>query len=217
MSVGFDLYRMLRAGMPAEWTQGERLVALVIADSVSDRTRTGYIPVEQLCEETGYTQKSLSDVLCRLAKHGFEMRIPHGYGKDGRPVFASRGHATDFCVPAILPPRKARSTPDLTAPEPVDNADGKARPSPDLTTERSGPDRQRPGPDGERPGPDRTPTPNNLQNPNKQVVAVITTPVEGSLACGQPVNHDLTTSNGHKPAAEIAWSPKGKHARQEIK
>lgn len=184
--MGYDLYRMLRAGMPAEWTQGERLVALIIADNVSDRTRCGYIPNEQLCEETGYTPKSLSDVLLRLSRHGYEMRIPHGTGKDGRPVFASRGHGTDYCVP-ILPPReKPRFSPDLTAPGPVENPGLKARSSPDLSAERPGPDRQRPGPDRESPGPDRTPTPKNLPNPNNHALAVITPSVEDSPRVHRP-------------------------------
>lgn len=199
MRVGYDLYRMLRAGMPATWTQGERLVALIIADNVSDRTRTGYIPNEQICEETGYTPKSLSDVLLRLSRHGYEMRIPHGTGKDGRPVYASRGHGTDYTVPILTPRTKARPSPGLS----VDNPESKPRSTPGLTLERPGPDRQRPGPDGESPGPDRTPTPNYLTNPNKQSVAVITPPVEdGRLSTDQ--DHHHRHSNGRQLPIERA-------------
>src|SRR5262249_45808109 len=101
--MGFDLYRMLRAGMPNEWTQGERLVALIIADACNDRTRLGYISNQQLCAETGYTQVGLRRVFQRLSEHGYEMRVSHGIGSDGRPVFAARGHATDYHVPTLKP------------------------------------------------------------------------------------------------------------------
>lgn len=115
--MGHDLYRMLRMGMPADWTPGERLVALIIADSCYDRTQTGRISLDQLCHETGYTANSVSSILLKLSRRGYEMRVEKGTGKDGRPVFATRGHATDFQVP-ILPPRpKALSGPGLSGME----------------------------------------------------------------------------------------------------
>src|SRR5215469_2506524 len=111
--MGYDLYRMLRAGMPAEWSQGERLVALIIADACNDRTGLGYISNQQLCTETGYAPEGLSKVFRRLSQRGYEMRIPHGTGKDGRPVYAARGHGTDYCVPILKP----RPTHGLCDPE----------------------------------------------------------------------------------------------------
>ena len=163
--MGFDLYRMLRAGMPPEWSQGERLVALIIADACSDRTGMGYIPNQQLCAETGYTPRSLSDVLLRLSKRGSEMRIPHGEGKDGRPVFAARGHGTEYVVPVLKP----RSSPGLS----------KGRSSPGLS---KGPVLTAKGPvlTGDSPGPHRPPTPVHPPNPNKHDAPVVTTSVEGS-------------------------------------
>ena len=101
--MGYVLYRMLRAGMPAEWTSGERLVALIIADDANDETRASWISNAQLCQETGLTPESLSKVLKRLAARGYEMRVAHGRGKDGRLVFATRGHATDYTVPILSP------------------------------------------------------------------------------------------------------------------
>ena len=115
--MGHDLYRMLRMGMPADWTPGERLVALIIADACYDRSQTGRISIEQLCEETGYTRNNVSSILLKLSRHGYEMRVEKGTGNDGRPVFATRGHATDFQVP-ILPPRpKVRPGPALSLVE----------------------------------------------------------------------------------------------------
>jgi hypothetical protein len=101
--MGFLLYRMLRAGMPGTWTSSERVVALIVADACNDETRDGWISNARLCEETGLTPEGLSKVLKRLAGRGYEMRVVHGYGKDGRPVFAARGHTTDYRVPLLLP------------------------------------------------------------------------------------------------------------------
>ena len=101
--MGYLLYRMLRAGMPRDWTASERVVALIIADDCNDQTRTGWITNAQLCEESGLAPQSLSKVLKRLASRGYEMRVAHGRGKDGRPVYATRGHATDYTVPMLSP------------------------------------------------------------------------------------------------------------------
>jgi hypothetical protein len=92
--------------MPADWTAGERVIALLVADTCNDATHTGYFKdgIKQLATESGMTPESVSNTLRRLAKRGFEMRVSHGTGKDGRPVIATHGHQTDFRMP-ILPPR----------------------------------------------------------------------------------------------------------------
>lgn len=184
MRVGHDLYRMLRAGMPDDWTPGERLVALIIADACNDRTHSGYIAIEQLCEETGYTPKALSDVLRRLSRHGYEMRVAHGNGKDGRPVFAARGHATEFRAPIIPPRTKARSGPALS---PVDNPS--ESPRHDGTITQKGPVLTAKAPvlTGDSPGPDRPPTPITPPTPNNPAVDVSTPPVEDTRARRQPI------------------------------
>lgn len=166
MGVGHDLYRMLRAGMPPEWSPGERLVALIIADACNDRTYEGYIPLEQLCAETGYTPSALSDVLRRLGRRGYEMRIPRRTGTDGRPVYATKGHATGYRVP-ILKPRPA---PALTA---VDNSAD--RPGLDGGFENKGPGETAKGPavTGQRPRRDRPLTPTTPTTPNNHHLAVI--------------------------------------------
>ena len=113
--MGYLLYRMLRVGMPAEWTSGERLVALIIADDCNDQTRTGWITNAQLCEETGLSAQGVATALRKLGRRGFEMRIPAGIGKDGRPVYAARGHATTYLVPMLAPrPVKASPQRDLS-------------------------------------------------------------------------------------------------------
>jgi hypothetical protein len=134
--MGHSLYRMLRHGMPDDWSPGERLVALIVADICDDKTHSGWISNKRLCTETGYKTKALSDVLRRLAGRGYEVRVIHGYGKDGRPVYAARGHSTDYRVP-ILPPRPVA----VDKPRKVPSARGLSeRKGPVETAERSGPD-----------------------------------------------------------------------------
>lgn len=102
--MGHDLYRMLLAGAPADWTTGERLIALVIADHCSDRTNAGYLSNTELCRETGLAPQTVRRLLASLAVRGYEFRVPIARGQDGRLVYSNRGRATDYRVP-IIPPR----------------------------------------------------------------------------------------------------------------
>jgi hypothetical protein len=135
--VGHDLTRMLRAGMPADWPAGERVIALLVADTCNDATRTGYFAggIEQLAAESGMTTASVSNTLRRLAKRGYEMRVTHRIGKDGRPVVAASGHSTDFRMP-ILPPR----------PQKGPSVDGPSGETPEGPGERKGHPRVEKGP-----------------------------------------------------------------------
>lgn len=118
--MGYELYREVRDGAPVGWTATERLVAMLIADDANDRTRKSWIPIEGcwrkgrwlegLVEQSGLTPRGISNALRGLGAHGYEFRVPlmkDGQpvtGKDGRPVFAAKGHSLDFKVPKI-PPR----------------------------------------------------------------------------------------------------------------
>ena len=119
--VGHELYREITTYAPWDWTRGERLVALVIADHCHDRTRRTRRPLPRyvLCQETGYTAEGLKRVLQRLAGRGFEFRLGHGPGKDGREVFSARGHTVDYQVPHM--PKGGTRVPPLPIPVPVDN------------------------------------------------------------------------------------------------
>lgn len=129
--MGHDLTRMLRAGMPSDWTAGERVVALVLADVCSDKTHTGYVSNAQLCEETGYTPLGLRHALERLGRRGFEFRVPVGTGSDGRLVYTNRGRATDYRVPILRPREKGVPTGTPSQSE--------RRPREDLKASSSGP------------------------------------------------------------------------------
>ena len=115
MSVGYKLSLYLRDFAPADWTSGELVVALMIADDASDSTRQSWLALPELCFRARLKESSVRAALRKLAARGFEFRVAHGTGKDGRPVFAARGHAVDYIVPDIL---KAASA---LAPLPVDN------------------------------------------------------------------------------------------------
>jgi hypothetical protein len=104
--MGHDLTRMLRAGMPPEWTLGERAVALVLADICNDRTRQSPAGVNAgrcVCEELAITPGTLGNILAKLAGRGFELRVPIGNDRRGRPLFAVKGHAVDYMFPLLLP------------------------------------------------------------------------------------------------------------------
>lgn len=117
MSVGFRLYREVLDFAPAGITSGELVIALVIADDARDGTRQSWIPFELLCMKARQQPSTVRSNLAKLGARGFEFRVSHGYGKDGRPVFAARGHRTDYHVPDFL---KGAGT---VAPLPVDSPD----------------------------------------------------------------------------------------------
>ncbi len=113
--MGYLLYREVLAFAPADWTPAEMVVALVIADDARDETRVSTLPRAELCRRARLRPDSVRHVLQRLARSGYEFRVGHGPGRDGREVRAARGHATDFRVPdfAMLPL--------IPPPAPVDN------------------------------------------------------------------------------------------------
>lgn len=132
--MGYRLYREIMNGAPPEWGRPERLVALVIADDADEKTRRSWMPIEGcwrrgrwqdgICERTGLAPRSVRAALQRLDKRGYELRVPIGIGKDGRPVYAAKGQSTDFLVPP-LPPRPPRPVPE-SGPFPAAFQDPKA-------------------------------------------------------------------------------------------
>ena len=130
MCVGYKLYREVRDFAPARLTAGELVVALMIADDASDKTRQSWIPNAELCRRARMAPPTLRKHLAGLAARGLEFRVCHGYGSDGRPVFAARGHATDYVVPDFL---KAAMD---GAPKAVDNSSEGATDGAAISRER---------------------------------------------------------------------------------
>jgi hypothetical protein len=98
--VGYELRRWLNSQLPAECTLGERTVALEIALNANDATRQGWkLSPSDLAERTGLTRSSVSAMLRRLARRGWDFRVPILTGADGRPVYARVGLTTTYAVP----------------------------------------------------------------------------------------------------------------------
>jgi hypothetical protein len=128
--VGFKLYREVLDFAPADVTSGELVVALIIADDANDATRVSWMSLPLLCARTRLKPSSVRAALAKLAARGYEFRVAHGFGKDGRPVFAAKGHAVDYVVPDMLiaasplaPIAAIAASPlaPIAAREPVDN------------------------------------------------------------------------------------------------
>lgn len=129
--MGFLLYREVRDFAPADLTQAELTVALMIADDANDHSRQSWIPLPLLCQRARLKPTGVRGALQRLAARRLEFRVVHGYGKDGRPVFAARGHAVDYLVPDML------KGDTLTSPKSVDNPpEGDTLTSPSLGERR---------------------------------------------------------------------------------
>ncbi len=109
--MSFGLVDEVLEHTPVDLTAAERLLLLCIANAAqeSDRVLNGRpIPArtcfpgrEKLKHWTGLNDRGLSDALLRLSKRGLEVRVPVAVDKSGRPVFAARGHATEFQLPVL--------------------------------------------------------------------------------------------------------------------
>lgn len=109
--MGYKLYREIRDRAPADWTHAERLVAWVIADDANDETRRSWIKLPELMERTGIkSQSGVRQALQKLADRGYEFRMPFTRGRDGRLVFAARGHSLDYLMPP-MPERRLNRVP----------------------------------------------------------------------------------------------------------
>jgi hypothetical protein len=199
--VGYKLYREIRDIMPADWTPAERLVAGIIADDANELTRISYIDRRLLCHRAGLTAAGLKRVLQRLASRGYEFRISAGPGRDGRPVYSARGHATDYLVPDVVELVKGGTE---VPPLPVDNF-RKAVPEAPLP-ERKGVLQYR---KGGTPVPERgywstPPFPQSPQFPHKTVVAVDTPSVEDPLS--GPSGQEISSAEFRSAIEAAAWA-----------
>jgi hypothetical protein len=196
MSVGYKLYREIRDMAPADWSSGELVVALMIADDARDESRRSWIPLELLCYRTRLRPSTVREALAKLAARGYEFRVCHGYGKDGRPVFATKGHAVDYEVPDMV--KGAGLPAAMPGSEPVDNSakgagvpaamtPAKALESPPKALENHPKGAGIPAP--------LSLSPLSKKNSTEET-DVADSNVEGAATCGQP-KPDFAASNGH--------------------
>jgi hypothetical protein len=95
---------------PADLTPADRLLLLAIAEKANDVTRQGFPGWEVLTHRMGWAgnkdggRNALSNALGRLADRGLDVRVPVATGKDGRLVYAARGHRTTYRIPLLRRP-----------------------------------------------------------------------------------------------------------------
>lgn len=102
--MGYLLRRALADVLPISLTQGERLVALEVADQANDDTGIAYGPdlLAIVARRAGFANaKQVGRILGELALHGLELRRRIGTDSKGRPLFACRGHATTYDVGSV--------------------------------------------------------------------------------------------------------------------
>ncbi len=97
--MGYELYRHVLDHAPAELDSTARFILAVIADDANDDSRVGYIPNEVLAHRSGARPETIQKALRRLANAGYEIRVPLGADKDGRPFYAARGRRTIYRIP----------------------------------------------------------------------------------------------------------------------
>ena len=102
--MGYELYRHVLNHAPAELDPTARAVLAVIADDANERTRISRIPIDLLMHRSGVGRDALKKVFQRLARAGYEIRIPVGTDTLGRPIYAMRGRATQYRIP-VFPER----------------------------------------------------------------------------------------------------------------
>lgn len=101
MRVGIRLITEVFDHAPTELTSGERVLLLALAESARDETRTCWPTMETLIHRTGLSDSGVRKTLARLADRGYELREAAGTDKNGKPVFACRGHATVYRLPTF--------------------------------------------------------------------------------------------------------------------
>lgn len=102
MSVGYKLYRQIRDYAPADWTSGELVVALMIADSANEQTRQAYITADDLNRLCRMSGRGVRKNLEKLAGKGFEFRVSQGKDGAGNIVYAVAGNGVEYQVPDIF-------------------------------------------------------------------------------------------------------------------
>lgn len=102
MSVGYRLYRQVRDFAPQDWTSGELVVALMIADSANEQTRRAYITADDLNKLCRMSGRGVRKNLEKLAGKGFEFRVSQSKDSSGKPVYAVGGNGVEYQVPGIF-------------------------------------------------------------------------------------------------------------------
>jgi hypothetical protein len=102
LSVTYKLYRQIRDHAPQDWTSGELVVALMIADAASDATLRAWIDSAELSRLARMSERGLRDNLQKLSARGFEFRVAVGKDKHGNVLYGIPGKRSEYQVPDIF-------------------------------------------------------------------------------------------------------------------
>lgn len=212
-------------GEVAEWLRtpaatglgpAERAVLLVIAERAKDENRKmlrhrgdDVTLFDRIREVTGLSASGLSKALRRLAAHDLEVRIKIGTGPSGTPVFAYRGMAVGFHLPALPASVRLPEWPPSEATIPVDNPADTDAPEPKKARPTGRPSSGKPAPQGGhtggKPAPQGGPSPSK-DNPSNTSPSpggsspygadVENTPPAGATPSGESGSHRYT---GYEP------------------
>lgn len=101
--MGVKLVNEVLDHAPADWTQAERLFIAVLAEKARDNTRRAWPGQATIMRRTGLKADSITRLCHRLAAKGWELREQLGVDRKGKPVFAYRGKAAVYAIPAMCP------------------------------------------------------------------------------------------------------------------
>lgn len=99
--MGYRLVSEVLRHAPAYLDGSERTVLLAIAEDARDSTRISHCGRKPLLVASGLGPRGLRKVFERLARHGFEIRVPIGMDKLGRPLYAVPGQQSTYRVPVF--------------------------------------------------------------------------------------------------------------------
>ncbi len=92
---------------PPTLTPVDRLLLTVVAEDCNDATREGWCGWQLIArrmhwsDQVGGGKHAVTKAVAQLASHGVEIRVPMGKDKNGKPIYATRGHRTVYRIPPL--------------------------------------------------------------------------------------------------------------------
>lgn len=97
-----DLVATALRDAPDALGRPERLLLVAVAEYAEQFGQREFeLGIAHLAERTGLTRSGVRQALGRLARHGADVRVPIGVGKDGRPYYTCRGQAPRYRLPKL--------------------------------------------------------------------------------------------------------------------
>lgn len=103
--MGVGLIQEVLDHAPEDITSSEMVVLLVLAESARDASREAWPGMQELARRCRLTPDGVQKVLRRLAGRGIDVRVVVAKDKNGRPMYAARGHRTTYRLPSLGPLR----------------------------------------------------------------------------------------------------------------